>query len=62
VEEIPRLEKGGRAVSASVVRDLIREDRLDEVRSLVPPSTWNYLNDNEFLPVREKIRREVRRH
>lgn len=62
VEEIPRLEKEGRAVSASTVRELIRQDRLDEVCTLVPESTWNYLSSDESVPVREKIRREKRRH
>jgi [citrate (pro-3S)-lyase] ligase len=62
VEEIPRLEKGGKAVSASTVRELIRQDRLDEVRPLVPDTTWNYLISEESAPVREQIRRESRRH
>lgn len=62
VEEIPRLEKEGRAVSASTVRELIRQDRLDEVRRLVPESTWNYLSSEESAAVRDKIRHEDRRH
>jgi len=62
VREIPRLAIGKAAVSASFVRDLIRNDRLEEVRSLVPVSTWEYLRSDAALPVIEKIRKEDRRH
>ncbi|MDZ7793105.1 MAG: [citrate (pro-3S)-lyase] ligase [Spirochaetia bacterium] len=62
VEEIPRLEYAGAAVSASKVRELIRENRLKEVESLVPRPTWKYLNSPEAGPVVERIRRENRRH
>ncbi|MFW5712694.1 MAG: [citrate (pro-3S)-lyase] ligase [bacterium] len=62
VEEIPRLSHGGAAVSASKVRELIRENRWSEIEALVPPSTWEYLNRPEAVPVLERIRRENRRH
>lgn len=43
VIEIPRLEAGGAAISASRVRDLLRQGRLEEIRPLVPNSTYEYL-------------------
>ncbi len=44
VAEIPRLEIGGSAVSASRVRQLWRQESWDELRPLVPDCTWNYLS------------------
>ncbi|MDR3341353.1 MAG: [citrate (pro-3S)-lyase] ligase [Treponema sp.] len=44
VIEIPRLEAGGAAISASRVRDLLRQSRLEDIRPLVPDSTYEYLS------------------
>jgi len=44
--EVPRLEKSGEAVSASRVRQLIREDCPEAVKELVPETTWNYLYES----------------
>jgi len=62
VEEIPRLEYAGAAVSASKVRELIRENRWKEIEALVPRPTWRYLNSPEAGPVVDRIHRENRRH
>ena len=62
VEEIPRLSHAGAAVSASKVRELIREDHWKAIKELVPATTWEYLNGPEAAPVIERIRREDRRH
>jgi len=62
VEEIPRLLHGGAAISASKVRELIREEKWEEIEHLVPASTWNYLTSAEATAVIERIRREKRRH
>ena len=43
--EIPRLECSGKAVSATHVRTLAAEGRLQEIKTLVPAATWNYLCD-----------------
>lgn len=43
--EIPRFELEGRAVSATEVRRLTAEGRMDEAKTLVPTATWNYLRD-----------------
>ena len=41
--EIPRLEEGSAAVSASRVRALYNEGNLQDIRPLVPDSTYEYL-------------------
>ncbi len=43
VVEIPRHEIEGQAVSASRVRALLQEGRLKDIRPLVPPATFAYL-------------------
>lgn len=53
---VPRLEEGGAAVSASTVRKCIQEGRLDEIRPMVPESTWRYFNSPEAEPVVRAIR------
>ena len=60
--EIPRLELGGAAVSASAVRRAIREGRLGDARSIVPPCTWQYLNSPEARSVLERIAAAESRH
>ena len=62
VHEMPRFEMEGLPVSASRVRDLIREDSLENVRSLVPESTWKWLVSEEARPVIEKIKNSESRH
>ena len=41
--EIPRLQHGGRAVSASLIRGLLGEGRRVELAALVPPGTLHHL-------------------
>ncbi len=62
VTEIPRLESGGAAVSASAVRAAIREGRMAEARPLVPDSTWAWLCSPEAGPVLEALRASRGRH
>ena len=45
-EEVPRIESSGGVISASRVRKLLMEGDLDSIRSLVPSSTFNYLEKN----------------
>ena len=56
-EIIPRKEMGGEPVSASVVRRLLQEGRLEEIRPLTPPSTYAYFASPEAAPVLERIRK-----
>ncbi|MDR1318888.1 MAG: adenylyltransferase/cytidyltransferase family protein, partial [Treponema sp.] len=46
VIEIDRLEEEGEAVSASRVRRLLKEGKLEEIRALVPETTYDYLVKN----------------
>lgn len=46
VIEIPRLNAGEAAVSASRVRSLLRDKRLNDIRPLVPETTFKYLLDS----------------
>ncbi len=62
VREMPRFEMEGLPVSASRVRALIREGGLENVRPLVPESTWRWLVSEEARPVIEKIRNSESRH
>ena len=41
--EIPRLQIGSDVISASRVRELLTQKRFDEIKSLVPPTTYDYL-------------------
>jgi [citrate (pro-3S)-lyase] ligase len=41
--EIPRLESGGTAISASRIRKLLQEKNLEAIRELAPPATMEYL-------------------
>lgn len=43
LEEIKRKEINGVPISASLVRKLIKEDKWEEIKELVPPSTYAYL-------------------
>ena len=54
--EIPRLESGGRVISASTVRQAIHDDALDTVADMLPGSTLAYFRSTESQPVREAIR------
>lgn len=56
VIEIPRLENNGEIISASTVRQLIKEKDMRRVKELVPPSTFNYLISSEAKKIIEKIR------
>ncbi|MFK5881316.1 MAG: [citrate (pro-3S)-lyase] ligase [Sulfurospirillum sp.] len=43
VVEIQRIEKNGKAISASRVRDLLRVKKFDELKKIVPASTLEFL-------------------
>ena len=58
VEVIPRYTKGGKAVSASTVRKLLLEERWDEVRALVPETTFSFLQSDEARPVLDRLKKK----
>lgn len=55
---IPRLERNGQPVSAGTVRQAIHDGRLENIRSLVPESTWDYFSSPEAGAVIAAIRSE----
>jgi [citrate (pro-3S)-lyase] ligase len=56
VEELERLEIGGEPVSASRVRSLLREGRMEEAKALVPLCTRRWLASSEAAQVLERLR------
>ena len=55
---IPRLEQNGQPVSASAVRQAIHDGRLEDIRPLVPETTWNYFISSEADEVIAAIQKE----
>ena len=61
---VPRKEapagsaSGGQAISASTVRQLLKDGRFDELGGLVPDSTLRYFESPEAAPVLARIRSE----
>lgn len=59
---IPRLEQGGKAISASKVRAYIKEGRIDEIKDLVPSTTYRYFKSRAAAKLIEKIKNNTGRH
>lgn len=55
--EIPRREADGAVVSASIVRRLLQAGRIEEIRRLVPASTYRFFTGPEAGPVLAALRR-----
>jgi [citrate (pro-3S)-lyase] ligase len=51
--EISRKSFNGQKISASAVRNLIKENNLSAIKTLVPITTFKYLLDNDFLRSKE---------
>ena len=49
LREIERKENGGIPISASAVRRLAEEGKLDELKKIVPKTTYDYLTDNNLI-------------
>lgn len=54
--EIPRVKLGGEEISASRVRRLMAMGDYEEIKSLVPPVTFNYLTSEEGMKLSEALR------
>ena len=54
---IPRREEGGAPISASHVRALIHDGRIEDIRPLVPDTTYAYLTGPAGASAVERIRR-----
>ena len=55
VIEVPRVIIGEGVTSASRVRKLIKEHKLQEVKSLVPGTTYTFLLSREAAPIINRI-------
>lgn len=62
VKLIERLLSIDLVISASQVRDLLKEGKIEKLRQLVPKVTYNYLMSNEAKPIMEKINFNSNRH
>ncbi len=56
VEEVERLTSSGDAISASRVRSLLADGKMDEVKALVPDTTYAFLVSPEAQSIFDKIR------
>ena len=56
VIEIPRKSYEDIAISASKVRDLIKEENMNKIKEMVPKVTYDFLNAKEGVEIREKIK------
>lgn len=59
---IPRLEQEGKAISASRVRAYIKEGKIEEIKNLVPSSTYEYFKCKAAEGLIEKIKNNIGRH
>ncbi len=59
---IKRKEYQGKAISASTVRDLIRNKNFDEIKKIVPEATYNFLLSDDAKTIIEEIQHTTRRH
>ena len=62
VHVVPRFMIGNEIVSASKVRDLIRQNDWKQLERFVPETTLNYLKDERNKNVLEKVRSSDSRH
>ena len=59
---IPRFSINGKAVSASSIRQYIREDKVKEIKELVPDTTYDYFISKEAEGIIKKIKNSKSRH
>lgn len=62
VLEMPRISVQGNAVSASRVRELLRQEGWEEIRTLVPDTTYQFLRSPAAISIIEKIQSSISRH
>lgn len=56
VTVMPRLQEGESIISASKVRELLGEGKINSAKQMVPPTTYDYLLSEEGLEVIESIK------
>lgn len=52
---VPRLCADGKPISASTVRQAIKNGKMQDIKSMLPETTWNFLLSDRGKPVIEKI-------
>jgi [citrate (pro-3S)-lyase] ligase len=62
VFETVRKEEAGRPISASRVREYLKEDKMEEVKNIVPQVTYDFLLTEEGKGIRENIKRSNSPH
>ncbi len=62
VVEVVRKDIDNNIISASKVRKLIKENRIEDIKPLVPKSTYDYLISAEAVEIIEKIKTNQGRH
>jgi [citrate (pro-3S)-lyase] ligase len=60
--QLERLQAGNEAVSAWRVREALRREAFEELRRLVPKSTFDFLLSEAAREIRKKLRTYSRRH
>jgi [citrate (pro-3S)-lyase] ligase len=60
--QLERKAISNRAISASRVRELIKQEAFDELHDLVPDTTLNYLISDEAHVIRQRMKTYQRRH
>lgn len=53
---VPRKELNGKVISASTVREYIKEDKTQELKALVPQTTYDFLTSPKGKEIGEKIK------
>lgn len=59
IMEIPRLMNGEVIISASKVRQAIKEDKFEILKGLVPITTYRYIESEEAKPIMERIKKDI---
>jgi len=62
LHEIPRLEQGGRAISASRVRQALREGDFNALPELVPATTLTFLTSDRAASIVARLKATTSRH
>ncbi|MDD7593188.1 MAG: [citrate (pro-3S)-lyase] ligase [Peptoniphilaceae bacterium] len=55
---LPRLEADGAPISASTVRQLLAEGKMDDVAALVPPTTLAFLRSDRAKPILKALKND----
>lgn len=54
---VERIVTEDRPISASYVRELLKKDKLEEVKAIVPKTTYDFLISEEATPIIERLKR-----